>query len=100
MKPLTKIIRLAYIEDKIRQDEVHNLPLSYRTRTSLHSTSKLASTDIILKRKIGGNLPIYHHHVDQNIETILEGKDNKNRMKYNQGQTHSAENLKYCDQIL
>ena len=67
MKPLPKIIRSTYIENQSWEDEVHDLQLSYRTRTSLHSTPKLAPVDIIFKLKIGGNLQIYHRNVDQNI---------------------------------
>ena len=66
MKSLTKMIRSAYVESKTWKDEVHSLLLPYGATP--HSNKGLAPADIMLKRKIRGNLPRCQCDVNPNID--------------------------------
>ena len=98
MQSLTKIIHSAYIESTRWKDEVHNLLLSYRTTP--HSNKGLAPTDIMLKRKIRGNLTRCQCHVNPNIDTTLAAYKNKTGSSIIKINPRSAANLKGGDQVL
>ena len=55
MKPLAKAIKAAKMEEKNWKDELHGLLLSYRTTP--HSTTGVAPSQLLFNRKVRTNIP-------------------------------------------
>ena len=80
MKPLTKAIRSAHVEDKTLRKHLYNFLLNYRTTP--HSTTGFAPAELLFNRNVRNKLPkLPSGHASQLSDLGAKVKENNDRAK-------------------
>ena len=82
MKPLTKTVRAARIEDKDWKKELYKFLLNYRATP--HTTTGFSPSELLFNRQIKVKLPQVVAVPDQNKDQILRQKDDQAKKKMKQ----------------
>ena len=82
MKPLTKVIRAAHIEQNDWKRELYKFLLNYRATP--HMTTGLSPSELLFNRKIKVKLPQMVTATDQNKDQIVRQKDEQAKLKMKQ----------------
>ena len=79
MLPLTKVICTAHIENKNYVEEVQKFLMAYRVTP--HTSTNIAPSDLMYRRKVRYTIPDYTQHLDDFIDLKLKHNDERSKSK-------------------